>query len=83
MAQDRGLARMPGPDLWLPLDRLSTAAAASDDELAQHEGAVDVEDDGQGGDMIMTLQAAKVKPTPKKTSTPTLTPTMTPTSFLS
>ena len=28
VAQDRGLARMPGPDLWLPLERLSTAASA-------------------------------------------------------
>ncbi|MEC8423940.1 MAG: hypothetical protein VX000_09195, partial [Myxococcota bacterium] len=35
VAQDRGLARMPGPDLWLPLDRLSTAAAAQGwDDLA-------------------------------------------------
>ena len=28
VAKDRGLARMPGRDLWLPLERLSTAAAS-------------------------------------------------------
>ena len=40
VAQDRGLARMPGPDLWLPLERLSTAAAA--------QGWVDLSDAAAG-----------------------------------
>jgi tetratricopeptide (TPR) repeat protein len=35
VARDRGLERMPGPDLWLPLERLSTAAAVQGwDDLA-------------------------------------------------